>query len=612
MRCPTCGFDNPAGMRLCGNCGTALEGVAGAGEERKLVTVLFADVVGSTALAAAVDPERLRGQMARFFAVAREEVERYGGTVEKFIGDAVMAVFGLPVIHEDDAERAARAVSAIRARIEPEVAAGRLPPIRAGLATGEVVANPRAVEKGEFLVTGEVVNLAARLQQHAEPGQILVSARTMRALQHAAALRAAPPLTVKGPADPLPAWELRDLAPPREREVRATPFVGREEELDLLVGHLRRTRREGRGHVVTILGPAGVGKTRLVQEFRQRAGDVHSLRGRALPYGTGVPLWALGETIREECGILFGDPLDTARRKVTAAAGRLDVVDGVPALLSVLGLGPAGRDLTRQELFAGMRVFFRALAERGPLLLILEDMHSADDVTLDYLEHSADWIREIPLLLLVLSRAELLERRPTWLGGKRSASTLSLDPLGGQESLALARGILGGRDAPEELLDRVLKRAEGNPLFMEEMLRAWIEGGVLTPAGDRWTLAVPLAEVPVPDTVHAVIAARVDTLPAAEKQVLQVAAVQGKDFWLGGVRHIVTDDHVDQALAGLEQREFVIRKPRSVLAAEEEFTFRHILIRDVAYGLIPKAQRWPMHARLAEWSARTVGDRQAE
>ncbi len=611
MRCSTCGFDNPTGMRFCGNCGSALA-AAVAAEERKLVTVLFADVVGSTALAGGVDPERLRGQMGRFFEIARAEIERYGGTVEKFIGDAVMAVFGLPVIHEDDPERAARAAAAIRERMQPLVAGGEVPPVRIGLSTGEAVANPGATEKGEFLVTGEVVNLAARLQQHAESGQVLVVERTMQALRHTTMLRPVPPLPVKGRTEPLPAWELLEIGPPREREVRATPFVGREEELDLLAGYVRRMRREGRGHVVTILGAAGVGKTRLVQEFRQRDGDVHSLRGRALPYGTGVPLWAVGEAIREECGIPFGDPLEGARQKVEQGAARLDVGAAVPAILSVLGLGTAGRDLTREELFAGMRAFFQAVARRRPLLVILEDLHSAEDVTLDYLEHSADWIRETPILLLALSRPELLERRPTWMGGKRSASTLSLDPLGGEESRTLAREILGRKPGPDPLLDLVLSNAEGNPLFVEEMLRSLVERGILREEVDRWSLVVPLAEVTVPDTVHAVIAARLDALPAAEKQILQVSAVQGKDFWVGGVRHVVSENHVDAALVALERKELVVRKPRSMVVGEEEFSFRHILIRDVAYGLIPKAQRWAMHARMAEWTHRKAGDRQAE
>ena len=550
--------------------------------------------------------------MARFFTIAREEIERYGGTVEKFIGDAVMAVFGLPAIHEDDPERTARAAVGIRSRVRPDIEAGTLPAIRIGIGTGEAVANPQATEKGEFLVTGEVVNLAARLQQHAEPGQILIGERTMLALRAVATTRSVAPLTVKGRADPLHAWELREMAPPRERELQATPFVGREEELDLLRGHVRRMRREGRGHVVTILGPAGVGKTRLVQEFRVRTDDVHILRGRALPYGTGVPFWSLGEVIREECGILFGDPLEAARRKVEDATARLDVADAIPALQSVLGLGGEGRDLTREELFNGMRAFCQALAQRSPLLLILEDSHSAEDVTLDYLEHAADWIREVPLLLLILSRPELLERRATWMGGKRSATSLFLDPLAGEESRALVQAILGGKPAPEPLLDQVLARAEGNPLFIEEMLRALIERGTLAEEDGRWALTVPMAEVAIPDGVHAVIAARVDALPSAEKQILQDAALQGKDFFLGGVRFVADENHVDESVKALLEKDLVIRKRRSTLAGDEEFTFRHILIRDVAYTMIPKARRWPKHARLAKWMNRMVGDRPAE
>jgi class 3 adenylate cyclase len=249
-------------MRFCGQCASSLAVSEFAAEERKIVTVLFADVVGSTRIASIIDPEQLRGQMARFFEIAREEIRRYGGTVEKFIGDAVMAVFGLPVVHEDDPERAARSAAAIRARVSAEADRGTLPQVRMGFYTGEVIANPKATAQGELLVTGEAVNLAARLQQHAEPGQILIGERAMQTLRHVARLRPIAPLTVKGVEAPLLAWELVEVGPPREREIRPTPFIGREEDLDLLGGYLRRMRRDGRGCLITILGPAGVGKTR--------------------------------------------------------------------------------------------------------------------------------------------------------------------------------------------------------------------------------------------------------------------------------------------------------------------------------------------------------------
>lgn len=611
LRCQNCGFENPPGMRFCGNCGTPLT-VLRAAEERKVVTVLFADVVESTRLAGAVDPERLREQMAGIFAVAREEIEHQDGTVEKFIGDAVMAVFGLPAVHEDDPQRAARAAVAIRARLQAEVDSGRLPAIRMGINTGEVVADPTATTKGEFLVTGEVVNLAARLQQHAGPGQILVGERTALALRPAAQLKPLSPLAIKGAALPLPAWELFDVAPLREREVRPTPFVGREEELDLLTSHLRRIQREGRGHVVTILGQAGVGKTRLVLEFRNRSGGTHALDGRALPYGTGVPFWALGEAIRDECGILFGDPREVTLRKLQEATDRLEIPAAMPALQSVLGLAIEEAGLTREDLFNGMRAFFQAVTARAPLILILEDLHVAEEVTLDFLEHAAEWVRELPLLILTIARPDLLERRSGWMGGKRSATTLFLDPLSGTESLALVQAILVGKAAPDPLVKAVLDQAEGNPLFMEELLRALIERSVLVEGHDRWDLAVPLAELAIPDTVHAVIAARLDALPVVEKRVLQAAALQGKDFWLGGLRLVSNGDHVDEALRALVGKELIVPKRRSTLAGEQEFTFRHILIRDVAYGSIPKTQRWPKHARVAHWMQQVAGDRRAE
>ncbi len=595
-------------MRFCGNCGS---GLAAAGpEERKVVTVLFADAVASTRLAGQLDPERLRGQMAQFFQLAREEIDRFGGTVEKFIGDAVMAVFGLPAVHEDDPERAARAALAIRRGVAPLADAGALPAVRIGLLTGEVVANPRASEKGEFLVTGEVANLAARLQQYAAPGQILLGERTMRSLPPSATLRRLDSLTVKGRADPLPAWELMDLAPQAERPLGATPFVGREEELDLLAGLLRRMRREGRGHVVTILGPAGVGKTRLIREFRTRSSEVHILSGRSIPYGSGVPFWALGEAIREECGIVLEDATDEVQRKIERTARALSVEEAIPALQSILGL--AGGDLSRDELFARLQRFFEGLAQRRPLLLILEDVHSAEDVTLDFAEASAEWVRQNPLLLLMLTRPDLLERRPAWMGGKRSATTILLEPLPGEESQALARAVLGTKEAPVSVLDAVLSRAEGNPLFLEEMLRTLIERGDLVAEADRWVLAAALPSLVIPDTVHAVIAARVDGLPPAEKSALQDAALQGKDFWLGALRHVAEENHIDETIRALVAKDLLVPKRRSLVAGDEELTFRHILIRDVAFAMIPKSRRWPKHARLAEWLARISTGRPAE
>jgi tetratricopeptide (TPR) repeat protein len=309
---------------------------------------------------------------------------------------------------------------------------------------------------------------------------------------------------------------------------------------------------------------------------------------------------------------LFGDSIEVARQKLQTAAKSLDASDAVPALLSVLGLGGERVDLTREALFGGMRMFFEALTLRSPVLLILEDIHLAEDVTLDFLEQAADWIRNTSCLLLALGRPELLERRTTWMGGKRSATTLVLDPLRGEESRELASAILGGRPAPASLLDRVLERAEGNPLFVEEMLRALIERGVLVLQPEQWVLGVSMDQILIPDAVHAVIAARVDALPQPEKQILQTAAVQRKDFWLGGVHVVIEHNHVEETIRMLVDKELLIRKRRSTLAGEEEFTFRHILIRDVAYASIPKTQRWPKHVQVARWMEQIAGTRQAE
>src|SRR5579859_153274 len=370
-------------------------------------------------------------------------------------------------------------------------------------------------------------------------------------------------------------------------------------------------RSEGNGHVVTILGQAGVGKTRLVQEFRAQADDVRILRGRALPYGTGVPFWALGEVIREECGIPMSDRLEVARRKLQETTVRLEVANAGPALLAVLGLGGESHEPTREVLFSGMRSLFQAVARETPLLLILEDIHSAEDVTLDYLEDTATWAGEVPMLQLVLSRRELLERRPTWMDGKRGATTLFLDSLPGQESRELIRGTLG-KPFPDPLLELVLDRAEGNPLFMVEMLQTLVERNILTEDDGRWVLAVPLSQVSLPDTIHAVIAARIDALPGPEKLTLQAAAIMGKVFWVGAVRFIADEGNVEEPLRRLVAKDILVHKRQSTLHGEDEYAFRHILIRDIAYTMVPKSRRWAKHARCADWLGQTSGERRIE
>ncbi len=598
-------------MRFCGGCGRALLPFTTPREERKLVTVLFADVVGSTRLAGTVDPEQVRAQMARFFDAAREEIVRYGGTVEKFIGDAVMAVFGLPVIHEDDPERAVRAASSLRARVRAQVERGSLPEIRIGIDTGEVVADVEATARGDFLVTGEVVNLAARLQQSAEPGQILIGERTMLALHGAASVRPLPPLTMKGAAAALPVWAVLD-APPAQDPMPATPFVGRSGELEALDTWAQRACHERRGQVITVLAEAGTGKSRLAQEFRARHATMRCLLGRTVAYGTGVPFSAIGEAVKEECGILMGDSLEAARAKLSNAIARLAAGDAVPALLTVLSLNGEGREVTREVLFSGLRAFFEALARRTPLLLIFEDVHAAEDATLDFVEHAADWVSEMPIVLLALARPDLLERRPAWMRGRRATTALSLDPLPGEQSRALIRRVLGSA-VPAPLMDVVLERAEGNPLFIEEMLRTIMEQQVLTAGVDGgWALAVPASDIAIPDTIHAVIAARVDALPGPEKRLLQVAAVVGRDFWLGATRFITEDGGLDAAMPGLVTKGLVAPKRQSTLVGEQEYAFRHALIRDVAYAMLPKASRWPAHVRCAEWHRRVAGDRAAE
>ena len=612
MQCPSCGLANLPELRFCVRCGSMLTAPPLPDEQRKHVTILFVDTVGSTRLLSLLDPERVRAQIAEVLRICQEEIQRYGGTVDKLIGDAVMAVFGLPAVHEEDPERAARAALSIKTQMRPAVEAGTLPEIRVGVNTGEVVATARRGPGGELLVVGEAINLAARLQQHAAPGQVLVGERTMRAIRHVASLRPILPFEARGVSAPLAAWELLDILPAGGRPLAATPFVDREEDLGLLRGIARRALRECRGHVVTILGTAGVGKTRLVQEFTADDHVLHVLRGRALPYGTGIPLWALGETVREESGILIGDPLGLARRKLEDMATALQVTGATSRLSVVLGLDQRDRNLSREALFTGLKLFFRALAQRGPLLLILEDLHVAEDVTLDFLEYAPEWIRDSPILFFLLSRPELLERRSTWMGGKRNAVTVFIDPLAPESSREIVHAALARKQLPDSLLDLILDRAGGNPLFVEEMVSTLLEREVLVETQDRWVLRVPLGEVAMPDTVNAVIAARVDALPLHEKQTLQTAAVVGRDFWLGALRRVADETHIEDTIRRLVDKELLVRSPRSTLRGEEEFTFRHILIRDVAYAMIPKGQRWLKHAYCAEWLEQVAEDRRPE
>ena len=597
VTCPSCGQENPDGFRLCGMCGAALTPAAApAREERKVVTILFTDLVGSTARAEGLDPEDVRATLSSYYARLRAELERHGGTVEKFIGDAVMAVFGAPVAHEDDAERAVRAAIAIRESIGDELQ------IRTAVNTGEaLVALGARPGEGDAMVAGDVVNTAARLQGAAPVNGILVGEGTYRATRHAIDYREAPPVEAKGKSEPVKVWEAvaarARFGSDVEQKLR-TPLVGRERERGLLGDALDRARSEQSAQLVTLVGVPGIGKSRLVAElFQITEADPDLIawrQGRSLPYGERVSFWALGEIVKAHAGILESDDAGAAAEKLVAMVEMLSEDEQEREWLvrhtrPLVGLEGAERT-EREEAFAAWRRLLEAAAEQRPLILVFEDLHWADDGLLDFVDHLADWATTVPLLIVGTARPELLDRRPGWGGGKRNAFTLSIGSLSDEETAVLLQRLLDRAVLDADTQQAVLRRAEGNPLYAEEYARMLAEhdGG----------------DLPLPETVQGLIAARIDALSPAEKALLQNASVIGKVFWPGALPG--ADDHI---LRPLERKEFVRRERRSSIAGETQYAFLHALVRDVAYGQIPRAERGEKHRRAAEWISSLAGDR---
>jgi class 3 adenylate cyclase/tetratricopeptide (TPR) repeat protein len=590
--CPNCGRENADDARFCSGCGTPLDDVASR-EERKVVTCLFCDLVGFTARAEAMDPEDVRRLLQPYHARVRAELERFGGTVEKFIGDAVMAVFGAPIAHEDDPERAVRAALSIRDQLADD---GELE-VRIGITTGEaLVALDSRPEAGEGMASGDVVNTAARLQAAAPTNGILVDETTYRATERAIEYSDARAITAKGKSEPVSAWDAqRARARVAVERVGGAALVGRTQELALLRETLARVVRERRPQLVTMVGVPGIGKSRLVFElFRTietgELGLVFWRHGRSLPYGDGVTFWALGEIVKAQAGILESDGSQQAGEKLAHAVGRF-VADPSDAAWVERHLRPlAGLERSdeandrRDESFAAWRRFLEAIAEERPLVLVFEDLHWADDALLDFVDHLAEWAAGVPLLVLCTARPELLTRRSGWGGGKLNAATILVSPLTEDETATLVHELLGRAAIAADLQARLLDHAGGNPLYAEEFTRM---------LGERPTSSV------VPENVQGMIAARLDTLPPAEKELLQDAAVVGRVFWLGalgGERW-----NLEERLHALARKEFVARERRSTVAGEVEYTFRHALMRDVAYEQIPRAQRAEKHRRAANW-----------
>ncbi|TML52101.1 MAG: zinc-ribbon domain-containing protein [Actinobacteria bacterium] len=595
--CPACGQENPERSRFCGMCGAALAPVAAPPrEERKVVTILFTDLVGSTARAEDLDPEDVSATLSAYYAQLRAELERFGGTVEKFIGDAVMAVFGAPIAHEDDAERAVRAALAIRDSIGEELQ------IRTAVNTGEaLVALGAKPGEGDAMVAGDVVNTAARLQGAAPVNGILVGEGTYRSTRQAIDYREAPPVEAKGKAEPVKVWEAlgaRSRFGSDVEEKLRTPLVGRERERDLLADALAHARAEQSAQLVTLVGVPGIGKSRLVAELFQITDadeEIISWRqGRSLPYGERVSFWALGEIVKAHAGILESDDAATAEEKLEGMVEALAEDEREREWLvrhtrPLVGLEGAERT-EREEAFAAWRRLLEAAAEQRPLVLVFEDLHWADDGLLDFVDHLAEWATTVPLLIVATARPELLDRRPGWSGGKRNAFTLSIGALSDEETAQLLQRLLDRAVLDADAQQAVLQRAEGNPLYAEEYARMLVEH-------EDGDLALP-------ETVQGLIAARVDGLAPEEKALLQEASVIGKVFWPGALPG--SDEHV---LHALERKEFVRRDRRSSMAGETQYAFLHALVRDVSYGQIPRAERAEKHRRAAEWLGSLAGDR---
>ena len=548
--------------------------------ERKLATVLFADLVGSTQLLDGQDPEITRRRVTSFFDGVQRCIETHGGTVEKFAGDAVMAAFGIPIAHEDDADRAVRAGLGILNHVSDLGLEARV-----GIEAGEVVVD----ETDSTFATGEAVNVAARLQQAAAPGEILMGESAHRLTVGRIEAESAGPLELRGFRNPIAAYRAIAVRDGQPHAKVSAPFVGRLSELDLLENTLARTIRDRRPHVFTVYGEPGVGKSRLIREFLAGVEGTTILSGRALPYGEGVTYWPLAEMVKSAAGITDDDPMETAKQKLIECCGD-------EAIAELLGLASGVMEAVEGERGApeiawAAREFADELADVQPLIMVFEDIHWAEEPLLELIDHLAQWVRERALLILCLARPELLDVRPGWGGGRVRSTAIELEPLGRDDSEALADALLEEHQVSGNIRARLLDKAEGNPLFVEETVRMLLEQGA--DGGDR-----------IPDSLQAMIGARIDRLPAGAKIVLQRGSVIGRTFWAGAIDHLSPEydaDELEDLLDDLLLRDLVTREERSTIGGEAAYRFKHVLIREVAYGGLSKSGRAEYHTRFAEW-----------
>jgi class 3 adenylate cyclase len=594
--CRACGQENPEIARFCLACGAPLETTeAPHREERRIVSVVFVDLVGFTSRSERLDPEDVRAILTPYHSTVRDELSSFGGIVEKFVGDAVMAVFGAPIAHGDDPERAVRAALAVREAVlvlnreQPELELR----IRGAVNTGEAVVTLSARPAlGEAMVAGDVVNTSSRLQQHAPVGEIVVGEETYRATRDAIDYEPLEAVAAKGKSEPIAAWRaVATASAVGERDLSSTPFVGRTREADVLDATWERVELERRPHLVTVLGAPGVGKSRLAAEFTETiaARGVRVVRGRCLPYRERSAYGAFAMQVKDLAGIFDSDDVDVAVAKLRESVTRLvgpeqaETVAGHLAIL--LGFETHATTPDRASLFQSVRVFIEAVARDQGTALVFEDIHWADPVLLDLIELLAAHLHDLPVLLLTLARPELLDLRPAWGGGLLAYQALPLEPLGTADAAELALHLLGA----ETKAARVAEAGEGNPLFIEQL------AAVLTELG-------PGQADTLPTTVRGLVAARLDALPFEERDVLLDASIVGRIFWRGALERLTRDpDTLSDALGALERRDLIRREAVSRIEGDAQWTFKHVLIRDVAYGLQPRARRREGHRHIAEF-----------
>ncbi|HKX73938.1 MAG TPA: adenylate/guanylate cyclase domain-containing protein, partial [Acidimicrobiia bacterium] len=621
-RCPSCGATVDPGARFCSSCGTALAPAPSTTtapvtptEERRVISALFADLVGYTAHTERTDPEDSRRRLTLFHSRVRQDVERFGGRVEKLLGDGVFAAFGSAKAHEDDAERAVRSALRIVESVEelnaehPHLGLA----VRVAVTTGEAIVQLEASPDREGIV-GDVVNTASRLQAVAAPGEVVVDERTQRASRDAVNYESRGEVELKGKQNRQPVWQATGLRSRYGVAVEEEPsgaFVGRNDELSLLTDTFDRAVARRSPQLVTIVGEPGVGKSRLVREFRRVIDDRPDLvwwrQGRCLPYGEGVTFWAIGEVVKAQAGVLESEPVETVVQKLRSAVAALfedaDEATWVELRLrSLVGLGDAQAEKT--ELFAAWLRFFEALAARNPLILVVEDLHWADVAVLDFVTHLLDWAHDSPILILCTARPELFAHQPDWGGGRRDAVTIGLSPLSEEETAALMASLAKRPLMDASLQHALVERSGGNPLYVTEFLRLAEEQG--------WLDRVRGGEdLPMPDSVSAIIAARLDLLEPGDKAIIQAAAVIGRVFWSGALSFVEDLDpaEVQARLRRLVARELIRPVRRSSMQGQDEYSFAHILARDGAYSRLTREDRARLHEATARWLEAVSGER---